>query len=64
MKLNVIEIVKNLPKPNCRECGEPTCMVFAAKLIKKEKRLEECKPLLATEHAEKWMRLKGILASA
>jgi CO dehydrogenase/acetyl-CoA synthase gamma subunit (corrinoid Fe-S protein) len=39
-------------------------MVFAAKLIKKEKRLEECKPLLATEHAEKWMRLKGILASA
>ena len=27
-----IEILKLLPKTNCRECGHPTCMVFATKL--------------------------------
>ncbi|MFH1985962.1 MAG: (Fe-S)-binding protein [Pseudomonadota bacterium] len=25
-------ILKLLPKTNCRECGDPTCMVFATKL--------------------------------
>ncbi|MGA9534483.1 MAG: (Fe-S)-binding protein [Desulfobacterales bacterium] len=28
----IIEILKLLPKTNCRECGEPTCMVFATRL--------------------------------
>ncbi len=26
---SIIEILKLLPKTNCRECGSPTCMVFA-----------------------------------
>jgi len=64
MKLNVIEVVKNLPKPNCKECGEPTCMTFAAKLVKGEKKIEECTPLLAGEHAEKRKRLEVLLAAA
>jgi ArsR family metal-binding transcriptional regulator len=25
----ILEILKLLPKTNCRECGQPTCMVFA-----------------------------------
>ena len=28
----VLEILKLLPKTNCRQCGEPTCMVFAVKV--------------------------------
>lgn len=31
-KPKVIEILKLLPKTNCRECGEPTCMVLAARM--------------------------------
>ena len=28
-KPKILEILKLLPKTNCRECGQPTCMVFA-----------------------------------
>ena len=28
----LIEILKHLPKTNCQECGQPTCMVFANRL--------------------------------
>ncbi len=41
----VIEILKLLPKTNCRECGEPTCMVFAARLAEGAKGVEGCPPL-------------------
>ena len=27
---HILEIYKLLPKTNCRECGQPTCMVFAS----------------------------------
>jgi ArsR family metal-binding transcriptional regulator len=29
-KPKLLEILKLLPKNNCHECGQPTCMVFAA----------------------------------
>ena len=53
MKLSVVQILRHLPKPNCKECGEPTCMVFAARLMKNEKQLQDCKPLLSGQHTEK-----------
>jgi len=31
-KPRVIEILKLLPKSNCRACGHPTCMVYAVKV--------------------------------
>ncbi len=37
-KPKVIEILKLLPKTNCRECGQPTCMVFAVQIAEKEQR--------------------------
>ena len=37
-----IEVYKLLPKTNCKECGERTCMAFAAKLTVGTARLEEC----------------------
>ena len=46
MKLNVMELVKLLPRTNCKECGEVTCMAFAAKLAKGDARIEACRPLL------------------
>lgn len=38
----IIEILKLLPKSNCRECREPTCMVFATKIAEGAKGPEDC----------------------
>ena len=41
----LLEILKLLPKTNCRECGEATCMVFAARVAEGAKGPEQCAPL-------------------
>lgn len=41
----LIEILKLLPKTNCRECGEPTCMVFVVRVAEGVKGAEDCPPL-------------------
>ncbi len=50
---NVLDILKILDKSNCRECGEPTCMAFAACVHKGDKGLESC-PRLDTRVLEKF----------
>lgn len=46
------EVYVLLPQSNCGDCGEATCIAFTVKLIKGEKRVEEC-PHLSSEHAGK-----------
>jgi ArsR family metal-binding transcriptional regulator len=41
----VMQILRMLPKTNCRECGEPTCMVFAVSVTDGIKGVEDCPPL-------------------
>lgn len=41
----VFEILKLLPKTNCKECGQPTCMVFAAQVAEGGKGPGDCPPL-------------------
>lgn len=41
----IFEILRLLPKTNCRECGEPTCMVFAARVAEGAKGPEQCSPI-------------------
>ena len=41
-KPGIIEILKLLPKTNCRECDEPTCMVFATKVAEGAKGSSDC----------------------
>ena len=41
----LIEILKLLPKTNCHECGEPTCMVFAANMAEGVKGVTDCPTL-------------------
>ena len=41
-KPKVIEILKHLPQTNCRECGQPTCMVFAARMAEGVVAVEDC----------------------
>lgn len=44
-KPQVFEILKLLPRTNCRECGEPTCMVFAARAAEGVKGAADCPPI-------------------
>lgn len=48
----MIEILKLLPKTNCGQCAEPTCMVFALQVIEGAKAPEDC-PALDDEHSAK-----------
>ncbi len=41
-KPKVIEILKLLPKTNCRKCGQPTCMVFATRVAEGIKGPDDC----------------------
>lgn len=48
MALTGMQIYKNLPKTNCKECGFPTCMAFAMQVAAKQKALTDC-PQLSEE---------------
>jgi len=43
MALTGIQIYKFLPKTNCKECGQPTCLAFAMKLAASQAELSACK---------------------
>jgi ArsR family metal-binding transcriptional regulator len=51
-KPRVIEILRLLPKTNCHECGQPTCMVFATQVAEGGKGADDC-PSLAGENKAK-----------
>jgi len=40
--LTGLDIFKQLPKTNCRDCGVPTCLAFAMKLAQKQASLDQC----------------------
>jgi ArsR family metal-binding transcriptional regulator len=51
-KPKLIEILKLLPMTNCRECSEPTCMVFAARMAEGVKGPEDC-PSISAENNQR-----------
>ena len=42
MALTGLEIYKQLPKTNCKDCGLPTCLAFAMKMATKQVSLDAC----------------------
>ncbi len=60
-ELSPIDIYKILPKINCKECGEENCMAFATKIVNREINVDQCPPLLNTEHAKAFAQLKEML---
>ena len=42
MALTGMQIYKNLPKTNCKDCGLPTCMAFAMQVAAKQRALSDC----------------------
>jgi acetyl-CoA decarbonylase/synthase, CODH/ACS complex subunit gamma len=60
LQVTAMDIYRLLPKTNCAECGEASCMAFATKLSQKEIDLELCTPLAADELE----KLEDLLAPA
>ncbi|TKB07039.1 (Fe-S)-binding protein [Desulforhopalus sp. IMCC35007] len=50
-KPELMKILKLLPKTNCRECGQPTCLVFSTLVTQGVKGAEDC-PGLAGENKQ------------
>lgn len=51
MALTGLDIFKLLPKKNCKECGQPTCLAFAMSLAASKTTLEKC-PYVSEEAKE------------
>ena len=49
VRTSALEIFSRLPKTNCRQCGEATCLAFAAQLLAGAQRLEHCAPVFTGE---------------
>lgn len=63
-RVSPMDIYKLLPRTNCGECGESTCMAFAIKLVNMEAVVEQCKPLLTPEYKSGYDQIKSILKPA
>ena len=61
--LKIMEILKLLPMTNCKLCGYPTCMAYAAALREGEISLEACQPLWEEKYREKREKLSTYLKS-
>jgi ArsR family metal-binding transcriptional regulator len=48
---NIPEILKWLPQTNCRQCYEPTCLIFATRLAEGVKSPGDC-PELSLKHRQ------------
>jgi len=48
-KPQVLEILRRLPRTNCRECGSPTCLVFATQVAQGIKTAQACPPISADQ---------------
>jgi len=46
----LLDIWALLPQTNCKQCGEATCMAFAATLLQNKRMLSEC-PILVSDPA-------------
>ena len=60
-RLDPLTIFNFLPRTNCKDCGEATCLAFASKLLSRDRQLEECPPMLKPEYREPYEQLKDRL---
>ncbi len=63
VKINAVELYGYLPKTNCKECGELTCLSLAVKVLIDEQKIENCKPLNQPRFSEKRDFLWGVLGA-
>lgn len=59
----VIEILKRLPKTNCKQCGAPTCMVFATRVAEGGKGGSDCPAMSDKDRKELNLYMEPFLDS-
>jgi len=62
--LAALHLYKLLPGTNCRKCGLPTCLAFAAQLAEEEVAIEQCPPLIESQYEERRAQLIKLLLGA
>lgn len=63
-EVRVLDVMRLLPGTNCRECGQPTCTAFAAKLARQETVVARCSPLFGGDFEVKKGKLLALLQAA
>jgi len=58
-KPQVIDILRHLPRTNCRECGLPTCLVFATMVAQGVKTAHACPPIASDQKRQLDAYLEG-----
>ena len=53
VRATALEIYGWLPKTNCKQCSETTCLAFAVKLLLGEQNIINCKPLFTKRYEDK-----------
>jgi ArsR family metal-binding transcriptional regulator len=57
-----LDIWALLPQSNCKQCGEATCMAFAASLLQRKRELQDCLPLQSDNaFTDRRATLEGLL---
>jgi ArsR family metal-binding transcriptional regulator len=60
-KIGPLTLYNCLPKTNCEECGEATCMAFAIKLLSGDIQFDKCTPLMNKCHINEISCLEELL---
>jgi ArsR family metal-binding transcriptional regulator len=61
-RLKPLDVYQLLPLTNCRDCGEPTCFVFASKLVTHKVEMDVCTPLCSDPlYADKKQAMRQLL---
>jgi ArsR family metal-binding transcriptional regulator len=63
-ELKYLDVFRLLPGTNCKECGEPTCLAFATKVVQQEASISQCSPIFGERFEEKRKTLLGMLQGA
>jgi ArsR family metal-binding transcriptional regulator len=57
-----LEVYRLLPRTNCRACEQPTCYIFASKLVMGHVKLDDCPVLQEPQYAAQSAQLVDMLA--
>jgi ArsR family metal-binding transcriptional regulator len=63
-ELKYLDVFRLLPGTNCKECGEPTCLAFATRLVQQEANIAQCPSLFNDQFEEKRGKLLDMLKTA
>jgi ArsR family metal-binding transcriptional regulator len=56
LSITVLDIFRALPGTNCGQCAEPTCMAFAARVLRREVPLSACGPATPASENQKLLK--------